>query len=86
MRKSPPALLTALLLSGCAASTPPVIERPRLPDAPADYGAPVDLPAATIGKDMRVFALENRRAAILANRRLENDAAFYAGVTKEFGQ
>lgn len=34
---------------------------------------------------MRTFALENRAAAIAANRRLEADAAFYDDVRREFG-
>jgi hypothetical protein len=31
------------------------------------------------------FALQNRAAAIQANNRLENDAAFYSDVFREFG-
>jgi hypothetical protein len=34
---------------------------------------------------MRVFALENRAAAITANKRLENDASFYNSVLEQFG-
>jgi len=34
---------------------------------------------------MRVFALENRAAAITANKRLEDDADFYADVLDQFG-
>ncbi len=75
----------AILLTGCANSTPPVIERPRLPAAPAEFGKPVDLPAVTKGASLRVFALENRAAAAQANRRLEADAAFYESVRNEFG-
>jgi hypothetical protein len=62
-----------------------VLERPRLPAAPAEFGKPIALPDATRGKSLRVFALENRAAASLANRRLENDAAFYEDVRREFG-
>jgi hypothetical protein len=35
---------------------------------------------------MKVFALENRKAAALANRRLANDAGFYAEVQRDFGE
>jgi hypothetical protein len=45
----------------------------------------VALPDAAKGKPLSIFALENRRAAILANRRLENDSAFYRDVQREFG-
>lgn len=61
------------------------IERARLPDAPADFGKPVPLPAPTKGKSIRTFALENRAAAITANRRLESDAMFYSDVLRLFG-
>jgi len=37
------------------------------------------------GKSVRVFALENRAAAITANKRLENDAQFYSDVRRQFG-
>ena len=75
----------AILLTACANSTTPVIERPNLPAAPAEFGKPVDLPAATKGASLKVFALENRAAAAQANRRLEADAVFYESVRKEFG-
>jgi hypothetical protein len=61
-----------------------LLERPRLPPAPAEFGAPVALPDAATGKPLSVFALENRRAAILANRRLSYDSEFYGGVLREF--
>jgi hypothetical protein len=56
-----------------------------LPPAPNDFGAPVALPKAKAGDDLKVFAIENRKAATLANRRLSNDAAFYAEVQRDFG-
>jgi hypothetical protein len=74
------------LLAGCATSTPaPVLERPRLPAPPTDFGKAVTLPAARAGGDLKVFALENRKAALLANRRLADDADFYADVRRGFG-
>jgi hypothetical protein len=66
-------------------STPPAIERPRLPAAPADFGRPVALPEPEPGKSLKVFVLQNRSAAAEANRRLERDAAFYEDVRREFG-
>lgn len=72
-------------LAGCAGSTP-ALERARLPDAPAHFGKPVDLPGAVKGKSLRVFAAENRAALHTANQRLEDDAAFYGDVQREFGQ
>jgi hypothetical protein len=75
------------LLASCATSTPaPVIERPRLPTPPSEFGAPVALPQARTGDDVKVFALENRKAAIIANRRLADDAAFYADVRRGYGE
>lgn len=44
------------------------------------------LPAARAGGDLKVFALENRKAAILANRRLADDAGFYADVRRGYGE
>jgi hypothetical protein len=76
-----------ILLSACATSTPPpVFERPRLPAAPADFGKPVALPAGAPGENLKFFALENRKAAVLANQRLSDDAAFYAEVRRNFGE
>jgi len=43
------------------------------------------LPSPSKGKSIRTFALENRAAAITANRRLEADADFYENVQREFG-
>jgi hypothetical protein len=79
------ALSTTIFLASCAGSTPPVLERPNLPAAPANFGKPIGLPAPAKGKSVRTFALENRAAAHQANRRLENDRAFYEDVRREFG-
>jgi len=56
-----------------------------LPAAPADFGKPIGLPAPAKGKSIRAFALENRAAAHQANRRLENDRAFYEDVRRDYG-
>lgn len=63
----------------------PVVERERLPEPPANFGAGVALPTAAAGKRLDVFALENRAAAEEANRRLAGDAAFYGDVRRQFG-
>lgn len=81
-----PALSTTVLLASCATSTPPLIQRPNLPAAPNDFGAPLALPKPASGADLKAFALENRKAALLANQRLTNDAAFYAEVRRNFGE
>lgn len=39
----------------------------------------------TPGGSLKKFALENRAALHRANRRLENDRAFYEDVRREFG-
>jgi hypothetical protein len=44
------------------------------------------LPKPASGADLKAFALENRKAALLANQRLTNDAAFYAEVRRNFGE
>ena len=63
-----------------------MLDRARLPAAPADFGKPVPLPAPSKGKSIKTFALENRAAAITANRRLEADSDFYGDVLRLFGQ
>ncbi len=77
--------LTGILSASCASSTPPLVARPNLPAPPADLGKPVPLPAPTPGKSLKTFSLENRAAAHQANRRLENDRAFYHDVHREYG-
>ncbi|WP_424363615.1 hypothetical protein [Methylocystis parvus] len=44
------------------------------------------LPDATEGKHLEIFALENRRAAHMANRAVGDCQAFYADVRREFGE
>ena len=78
-------LLTAGFLVSCASSTPREIVRPTLPPAPENFGKPVTLPKAMSGASLRRFALENRAAAIAANQRLMDDAAFYEDVLSRFG-
>lgn len=77
--------LTGILSASCANSTPPLVARPNLPAPPDNLGKPVPLPAPTPGKSIKTFALENRAAVHRANRRLENDRAFYDDVRREYG-
>jgi hypothetical protein len=77
-------LSTMILLASCSSSTSRLV-RPNLPAPPPTFGKPVDLPSAHKGMSVKRFALENRAAAIQANNRLENDAAFYSDVFREFG-
>jgi hypothetical protein len=77
-------LSTMILLASCS-SSPMRLVRPNLPAPPPTFGKPVDLPSAHKGMSVKRFALQNRAAAIQANNRLENDAAFYSDVFREFG-
>ena len=86
LRRPLTVLLTTIFLASCASSRPPVVERPRLPAMPEKFGRPVDLPPVKKGESVKVFALKNRAAAIEANNRLSNDAAFYYDVLRMFGQ
>lgn len=59
--------------------------RPNLPDAPQQFGKPVSIPEPRRGQDARVFAAATRKAALEANQRLRDDAAFYRDVQTNFG-
>lgn len=81
-------MIVALLcagLSACAGSTP-LVERARLPKPPDNFGKPVALPQPERGQSAKVFALENRAAAHLANKRLENDREFGEALYRAYGQ
>ena len=80
------AWLMTTFLASCSSYQTPLVERPRLPAPPAEFGKPVDLPPVKKGESIKVFALKNRAAAIEANNRLSNDAAFYDDVLRMFGQ
>jgi hypothetical protein len=47
--------------------------------------APATLPSPTAGKDKGVFALENRSAAISANRAVGECQQYYSDVRRAFG-
>ena len=72
-------------LAGCAAAPTPVPSAPILPSAPVDFGKPVPVREPNVGDDARAYAARERAGRITANRRLSNDAAFYADVVSKFG-
>ena len=77
-------VFATLGLAGCGAP-PPVALSPILPGAPVDFGHPVAVRAPQVGEDARVYAARERAGRLTANRRLVNDAAFYADVVSKFG-
>lgn len=79
-------LLIAAFLPSCMSSTPRELVKPELPPAPENFGKPVALPKAMSGSSLKRFALENRAAAIAANQRLMDDAAFYNDVLARFSR
>lgn len=85
MRKSRVSWMIAssMLLTSCA-TLPRPADPPKLPDPPSEFGKAVDLPKPIKGKSIRTFALENRLGLITANKRLENDRAFYEDVREGF--
>lgn len=72
------------LLAGCNDSIDLEDIKPRLPPmAQSCMKAP--LPAIVNGKPVPVFALENRRAAIMANLAVGNCRKFYDEVRAAYG-
>jgi hypothetical protein len=57
-----------------------------LPVEPSNFGKQVELPRPVIGMNAKIFALQNRKALIEANRRLTNDSEFYADVKRDFSR
>jgi hypothetical protein len=79
------ALLMMVLLSACNDSTRLEDIKPHLPPLAATcIKAP--LPSIVKGKPIPVFALENRRAAIMANLAVGNCQKFYDEVRDAYGQ
>jgi hypothetical protein len=75
-----------LSLTACASSTRPQLERAHLPAAPANFGKPIPPPPIRKGASVRTTAMENRAALHQANKRLENDGAFWRDVEKNYGR
>lgn len=84
MRRVAAALLMATTLAGCNASTRLEDVRPRLPPMAASCMAH-KLPPYAVGKPLPVFALENRRSAILNALAVGNCRKFYAEVRAAYG-
>ena len=77
------ALLMGGSLAGCNSMTgPAVVIRANLPPLAASCAKKVGIPKVIKGEDLRVFALKNRSAAILSDRRADNCVAFYEDVVK----
>jgi hypothetical protein len=77
--------LTLTSLAGCNDSTGLADIKPHLPPLAAScIKAP--LPAIVKGKPVPVFALENRRAAIMANLAVGNCQKFYDEVRAAYGE
>ena len=80
-----PGILVVLALAGCnetpVVSAPPAI----LPAPPSDFGKPVAVKPPKVGDDARGYAARERAGRLTANRRLANDAAFYADVRAKLG-
>lgn len=74
----------ASMLGGCVSSTDMEDIRPHLPPL-AQSCTKYPLPAATRGKSIPVFALENRRAAILNSLAVGNCQKFYSEVRAAYG-
>lgn len=74
----------ASLLAGCNGSTVPVDVRPNLPPLAASC-AKYPVPDYVKGKPIPVFALENRRAALLNALAVGNCQKFYAEVRAAYG-
>ncbi len=72
--------MAALGLTGCVGDPAPVATALIFPGAPVDFGKPVFVRPPKIGEDARVYAARERAGRLTANRRLADDAAFYADV------
>lgn len=76
--------MSTILLAACNDSTDPVVVRPNLPPL-ARSCVKTPLPAFTKNKPIPVFALENRRAAILNALAVGDCAKFYDEVRAAYG-
>lgn len=74
----------AITLAACNDSTVPVDIRPNLPPIAASC-IKYPLPDYTKGKPLPVFALENRKAAIMNALAVGNCQKFYAEVKAAYG-
>ena len=84
-RRIAAACLMTATCAACNQSAAPPPVRPNIPDAPQLFGRPVPIPEPRKGQNARVFAAATRKAALEANQRLRDDAAFYRDVQEQFG-
>ena len=75
-----PAFCLMMMLAACATSS----QRPTLPLPPVEFGLPVDPPVIRDGDDARLVLGRAAQALRKANRRLNDDRAFYDDVQKGF--
>lgn len=79
------AMLSVMLLTGCATSSPaPIIVRPSLPPFPADL-SPVSPVPPRAGVDAREYAARSVSALVEANSRLNRARLFYEDVVTSYG-
>lgn len=79
------AMLSAILLAGCATSSPaPIVVRPSLPPFPADI-SPVSPPVPRTGASAKEYAARSVSALVEANSRLNRARLFYEDVTRAYG-
>ncbi|CAN2532511.1 hypothetical+protein [Methylocapsa aurea] len=69
------------MLAGCASSG----DKRHLPPAPERFGKPVMVRPINPGDGAKAALAAERADHVEANRRLENDGAFYADVRSRFG-
>lgn len=84
MRRALCALLIATSLGACSDTTVPVDARPNLPPLAATC-MKHPIPEAIKGKPIPVFALENRKAAIMNALAVGNCQKFYKEVLAAYG-
>jgi len=69
------------MLAGCATSG----DKRHLPPPPTAFGKPVPVRPINPGDGAKAALAAERADHVEANRRLENDGAFYADIRKNFG-
>jgi hypothetical protein len=79
------AALLATTLVGCAGSMPKPVHRAELPDAPEECLAETKLPPAKVGRDLEVFAADNRAAAIDEGKTKRRCGQFIRDVMRGYG-
>lgn len=80
------ALCLMLIVAGCAASRPVLVDaRGPLPVPPSLFGKSVAIPEPHAKESAKGYAARTLGALSVADGRLGDDAAFYADVQSRFG-